>query len=408
MNQLYNLLIRITEFHLNIFGLLNNKLSQGINGRRETFVTLRSQISSSDQTIWLHCASLGEYEQGYPVFKEIKKKYPNHIIVLTFFSPSGYEIKKNNSIANIVTYLPLDTQKNAIHFIDIVQPKLVVFVKYEIWPNYLKELQRREIKTILISALFRKNQFLFKPYGQWIRKTLHVFSHIFVQNEETELLLNTIGYRDTTVTGDTRFDRVLSQLKLDNNLEFIKIFKQDKLCFVAGSTWPEDEALFINYINSDTSDTKYILVPHNIKKNQIFSLKNKLTAPTVLYSEHHRSDLQDAKVLIVDTIGLLSKIYFYADIAFIGGAMGHSGLHNILEAAVFGVPIVIGSNYAKFPEAVDLVQAKGVQAISSQIAFNSKVTKLIQDQDYRLKIGQINASYVKSNTGAVSHIISHL
>lgn len=408
LRQVYNILTYIAGFHLNIIGLFNKKLALGVKGRKETFKLLRSKISDADKTIWFHCASLGEYEQGLPVFEQIKTTSPKHKIILTFFSPSGYEIRKNSPIADCVVYLPLDTKQNAKQFLDIVSPELVVFVKYEIWPNYLLEIKKRQINAILISALFRKNQSFFKSSGKWMQKALFSFNHIFVQNEDSKQLLNQIGYKDVTVSGDTRFDRVSNQLNIDNSLEFIETFKQNKICVVAGSTWPEDETLLIDFINNDVSDTKYIIAPHNIKSGQISNLKSKLTKASVLYSEKESEDLSNVKVFIIDTIGLLSKIYSYANIAYVGGAMGTTGLHNTLEPAVFGVPIIIGKNHQKFPESKAMIDNKGMFSIKNQEEFNTILNQLITDTGFRKESGKFNAEYILKNKGAVSQIMAYL
>ena len=388
--------------------MFNKKLSLGVKGRKETFQLLKSKISSHDNTVWFHCASLGEFEQGLPVFEGIKTKYPKHKIVLTFFSPSGYEIRKETPLADIVTYLPLDTKANAKRFLDLVHPELIVFVKYEIWPNYLFQIKKLQINAILISALFRKNQAFFKTSGKWMRPALFAFNHIFVQNTESKKLLNNIGYNNISESGDTRFDRVSNQLSIDNNLEFIKTFKQDKLCVVAGSAWPEDEALLVNFINNDNSNTKYIIAPHNIKSAQISNLKNKLEKTFALYSEKNKSDFSNTKVFIVDTIGLLTKIYNYADIAYVGGALGTTGLHNTLEPAVFGIPIIIGHNYQKFPEANAMIKKQGMFSISNQSELDAILKQLITDDIFRVRSGQINSNYITKNKGAVTHILAYL
>jgi len=388
--------------------MFNKKLSLGVKGRKETFQLLKSKISSHDNTVWFHCASLGEFEQGLPVFEGIKTKYPKHKIVLTFFSPSGYEIRKETPLADIVTYLPLDTKANAKRFLDLVHPELIVFVKYEIWPNYLFQIKKLQINAILISALFRKNQAFFKTSGKWMRPALFAFNHIFVQNTESKKLLNNIGYNNVSESGDTRFDRVSNQLSIDNNLEFIKTFKQDKLCVVAGSAWPEDEALLVNFINNDNSNTKYIIAPHNIKSAQISNLKNKLEKTFALYSEKDKSDFSNTKVFIVDTIGLLTKIYNYADIAYVGGALGTTGLHNTLEPAVFGIPIIIGHNYQKFPEANAMIKKQGMFSISNQSELDAILKQLITDDIFRVRSGQINSNYITKNKGAVTHILAYL
>ena len=397
------------QFILRCIAPFNHKIKQGVKGRTESFNILKSNLNSQNKTLWFHCASLGEYEQGLPVFKALKAHYSKHKIVLTFFSPSGYEIRKQTSIADVVTYLPIDTKKNAKRFLNMVHPELTVFVKYEIWPNYLNEIKARKLKAILISASFRKNQSYFKFYGAPLKKALFAFDHIFTQNEASKLLLNSINYNDVTISGDTRFDRVSDQLSQNNTLDFIEIFKQDKLCVVAGSTWPEDDALFIDFINSEASkDIKFIIAPHNIKSSQIASFQEKLKTNTLLFSQKEQKDLSKAQVFFIDTIGLLSKIYSYADIAYVGGAMGHTGLHNTLEPAVFGVPIIIGSNHSKFPEAKDMIDNLGMFPVSNQQEFNNILKELITDKQKRLISGNHNLEYIKKNKGAVNHILKYL
>lgn len=397
------------QFVLSCTAPFNHKIKQGLKGRSETFGILKNSLSTEDKTLWFHCASLGEYEQGLPVFKALKAKYINHKVVLTFFSPSGYEIRKNSPIADVVAYLPIDTKKNAKHFISLVHPELTVFVKYDIWPNYLNEIKKQQSKAILISASFRAHQPYFKWYGLPLRKALFTFEHIFTQNEASKTLLESINYFDVTVSGDTRFDRVSDQLNQNNTLDFIETFKQDKLCVVAGSTWPEDEALFINFINSEASkDTKFIIAPHNIKPSQIANLKEKINSETILFSEKDTKDCSKAQVFIIDTIGLLSKIYCYANIAYVGGAMGYTGLHNTLEPAVFGVPIIIGNNHSKFPEAKAMIDNLGMFAVSNQEEFNGILNDLISNKQKRITSGNNNSEYIVKNKGAVQHILNYL
>ncbi len=409
MSLLYNIGIHLAHFGLNCVSPFNSKIRKGNIGRSNTFDILKSKLTKNDKTLWFHCASLGEYEQGLPVFKALRKHYTNHKIVLSFFSPSGYEIRKNSPIADVVIYLPLDTKKNATLFLDIVNPELTIFVKYDIWPNFLKDLKRRKLRAILISAAFRKNQSFFKFYGNQLKQALFAFEHIFTQNETSKQLLESINYKNITVSGDTRFDRVYSQLEQDNTLDFISEFKQDKLCVVAGSTWPEGEELFINYINSKASNNvKFIIAPHNIKSLQIANLKNKLGVKTILFSEKETVNIPDATVFIIDTIGILSKIYSYANIAYVGGAMGNTGLHNTLEPAVFGIPIIIGNNYTKFPEAQALIDNHGMFSISNQADFDTILNKLINNSDFRLESGSNNSEYIKNNRGAVNQILNYL
>ena len=409
LNFLYNIGINILQITLHIAALFNEKIKHGVIGRAQTFSLLESKLNSGDKTLWFHCASLGEYEQGLPVFKALKKHYSTHKIVLTFFSPSGYEIRKNTPIADVVVYLPIDGKKNAKRFLNLVNPELSIFVKYDIWPNILNELKTRNLHAILISALYQKNQSYFKFYGAILRKGLFAFKHIFTQNITSKELLESIGYQHVTIAGDTKFDRVSDQLKQNNTLDFIEAFKQDKLCVVAGSTWPEDETLLINYINSEiTEHIKFIVAPHNMKTNQIQRLQENLNVKTVLYSEKDTQDYENAQVFIIDTIGLLSKIYGYADIAYVGGAMGSTGLHNTLEAAVFGVPIIIGNKHSEFPEAQAMIDISGMFEISNQQEFNDILNLLITDKEKRMASGKHNANYVNKNKGAVKHILKYL
>lgn len=409
LGLIYNLGIYLAHIGLKCVAPFNKKIKLGVIGRSKTFNILKSKLNKTDKTLWFHCASLGEYEQGLPVFQALRKHYKAHKIILTFFSPSGYQIRKNSPIADVVVYLPLDTKKNASRFINIVNPELTIFVKYDIWPNFLNELKSRGLRAILISAAFRENQSFFKFYGKTLRDALFTFEHIFTQNEASKTLLESINYKRATVSGDTRFDRVSSQLNIDNSLDFIEAFKGDKLCVVAGSSWPEDENLFINFINSKASkNIKFIIAPHNIKPQQINHLKEKLKTNTVLFSEKAEKNLSKAQVFIIDTIGLLTKIYHYADIAYVGGAMGNTGLHNTLEPAVFGVPIIIGYNHSKFPEAKSMIAINGMFSIANQNQFNTVLNELIKNKDKRLNSGRKNLDYIKKNKGAVIQILDHL
>ena len=409
MNFIYNIGINIVNFGLKCIAPFNQKIDLGVKGRSDTFSILKNELNNNDKTLWFHCASLGEYEQGLPVFKELKKIYPNHKVILSFFSPSGYEIKKNNSIADIVVYLPLDTKSNANKFLDIVKPELTIFVKYEFWPNFLNALKERHCRSILISALFREGQAFFKFYGGKLKNVLFTFEHVFTQDNASKLLLNSIGYNHVTVSGDTRFDRVLSQLEQNNTLDFIEKFKKDNLCIVGGSTWPEDETLLIEYINSQSSeDLKFIIAPHNINTTQIQKLQKSLKVNSILHSEIDGKTLFNYQVLIIDAIGFLTRTYRYADIAYVGGAIGNSGLHNTLEAAVFGIPIIIGSNYSKFPEAKDMIKNMGMFSVSNQKDFNTTLSSLVSNLEKRSNAGASNLSYVKKNAGAIVQIMNFI
>ncbi|WP_241480631.1 3-deoxy-D-manno-octulosonic acid transferase [Psychroserpens mesophilus] len=406
---MYNLGIHILSFILKALALFNDKIKKGVEGRKKTFEILKNHLIPNDKTIWFHCASLGEYEQGLPVFESIRKKYPAYKIVLTFFSPSGYEIRKNTPVADVVVYLPLDTKGNSRRFLDIVNPEFTVFIKYDIWPNILNELKRRQGRAILISALFRKNHSYFKWYGNHLRKAIRAFEHIFVQNENSKMLLEDIDITNVTVSGDTRYDRVSNQLLQDNTLNFISDFKGDSLCIVIGSSWPEDEALLIPYINKNASkDLKFIIAPHNIQNTQIKNITTKLEPDYVLFSDMQNQNIKDAPVFVMDTIGLLTKIYSYADMAYVGGAMGTTGLHNILEPAVFGVPIIIGSNYDKFPEAELMIKNGGVFSVNNFNILEKKLNELVKNSDKRVQLGSLNKTFIQKNKGAVNQITDYI
>lgn len=370
---------------------------------------LGKNISTSDKTIWFHCASLGEFEQGVPIMEEMKKAKPDHKIIVSFFSPSGYEIKKNTSLADVVVYLPMDTPLNAKRFIDAIHPSLSIFVKYEFWPNYLLQLKKKNIPTLLVSGVFRDNQIFFKPYGGFMRKALKSFNHFFLQEENSVKLLNSIGFKNTTLSGDTRFDRVSHQIEMNNTLKFAKEFKGDALCVVCGSTWPEDEAVLLDYINSAPRNVKFIIAPHKIEQSKIEAFTEKLyKQKVILHSQKDDVNLTEYSVLIIDCIGLLTKLYSYADIAYVGGAMGRTGLHNILEPATFGVPIIIGKNYNEFPEAIRLRNLAGLFSISNPLELSDVLTKLVSDANYRNKTGMISGHFVNSNTGATNKVLDYI
>ena len=405
---LYNLIILFASQVVKALSFFSPKMKLFVNGRKEVFPVLQNKISATDKTIWFHAASLGEYEQGLPVIEKIKVQYPNHKIVVTFFSPSGYEIRKNNAVADVTIYLPLDTKSNAKRFIQAIHPEMVFFIKYEYWPNYLNELKTQNIKTYLISGIFREGQAFFKWYGSFYRNALESFDYFFVQNDSSKQLIQSIGFNNVKVSGDTRFDRVVSILELDNSLDFIEQFKNYQTTIVIGSSWPKDENLLINYINNSSEDVKFIIAPHNIKSDQITNLKSQITKSTVLFSEKNNIDLSSFNVFIIDTIGILTQIYSYADIAYVGGGFGNPGVHNILEPATFGLPIVIGSNYSHFAEATALVNLDGCISISTQNELNDAFNLLINNKDERNERGHICATFVQMNKGATEVILKHI
>ena len=403
----YNLLVHLAGFLLKIVALFSPKIKLFVEGRKTVFATLFSKISATDKTIWFHAASLGEYEQGLPVMEKIKEKFPNHKIIVTFFSPSGYEVRKNNTIADVTVYLPLDTKSNAQQFLKLTHPELAFFIKYEYWPNYLNELQKQNVKTYLISGIFREKQVFFKWYGGFYRNALKSFHYFFVQNESSKKLLQSIGFNNVKVSGDTRFDRVVAILERGNSLDFIEQFKNDTTTIVIGSSWPKDEELLIHYINQ-SQGVKFIIAPHNIKAEQIQQLKQSITKKTVLFSEKENQNLAEFDVFIIDTIGILTKIYSYADIAYVGGGFGHPGVHNLLEPATFGVPIVIGPNYTHFAEATALVNLNGCLSITNQSELKQAFDVLLQNEDERLEKGHICATFVQMNKGATDLILNHI
>jgi 3-deoxy-D-manno-octulosonic-acid transferase len=340
--------------------------------------------------------------------EKIKLQFPNHKIILTFFSPSGYEVRKNNTISDITVYLPLDTKSNAKQFLRLVCPELVFFIKYEFWPNYLNELNNLGIKTYLISGIFRENQAFFSWYGGFYRNALTTFDYFFVQNESSKKLLQGIGFNNVKVSGDTRFDRVVSILERDNSLDFIEQFKDNTTTIVIGSSWPKDEAIVVNFINQTNENVKFIIAPHNIRSEQIQELKNSIIKKTVLFSEKENENLADFEVFIIDTIGILTKIYSYADIAYVGGGFVNKGLHNILEPATFGIPIVIGPYYSHFAEATALINLEGCISISNQIQLNNSFENLISNEDIRHEKGHICETFVQMNIGATEVILRHI
>jgi len=408
LQLLYNISVWLVNSLLPFTKYFSPKMKKFLDGRKETLTILNSKLKKDDAVIWFHMASLGEFEQGLPIIEVVKKLYPCHKILVSFFSPSGYEVKKNSPVADAVVYLPLDTKKNVRWFLDTAHPELVIFIKYEFWPNYLNELKSRNITSLLVSGGFRENQVFFKSYGNWMKKSLETFDHFFVQNQISKDLLNSIGFQNVTVSGDTRFDRVANQLKQDNGLDFIEAFKDDKLCVVVGSTWPEDEALLKDFINQAANETKFIIAPHNIKSDQIKSFKERLNKKTILYSEKEGKNLVNYQVFIIDTIGLLSKVYSYADIAYVGGAAGNTGLHNILEPATFGIPIITGNNFDKFPEAKQLQELAGLYPVATREELSEILSKLLTEVDFRVKTGEIAGHFIKNNTGATRIIERYL
>ncbi len=399
MSRLYNIIIYLAIGVIRMAALFNNKLSLFVKGRKGVFKTISSKLSDTDNVIWFHSASLGEFEQGIPIIEKLKKAYPNCKILVTFFSPSGYEVRKNYPLADCVTYLPFDTPKKASQFVAQVKPKLAVFIKYEFWPNFLSALKQKEVPTLLVSGIFRPNQLFFKWYGDFYRKALQSFTHFFVQNKDSKDLLSGIGLNNVTVSGDTRFDRVYSITKQRKKLDFIEAFSKGRITLVAGSTWPEDEAIIVNYINNDaTENEKFILAPHNIKEEGILKLMASCSKPVCRFSDKNKDS--KAQVLIIDSIGLLTSVYAYANIAYVGGGFNKSGIHNILEPATYGMPVIIGPNFDRFKEARELLSLKACVSITNRQSFNKIYKELVSNPEQISVKGRKAYAYIKKNVGA--------
>jgi len=405
---MYSLVITVAQWLLPLTAVVSDKMQLFVSGRKKVFSLIEDKLDKDTPTIWFHAASLGEYEQGVPVMEQIKKHYPKHQLVITFFSPSGYEIKKHNAFAKATTYLPLDTPSNARRFLDLVNPELVFFIKYEFWPNYLKQLKHQRVRTFLLSGVFRENQSFFTWYGKWMTKSLTSFEHFFLQNQTSSDALSKLGFENQEVSGDTRFDRVSHQIEIDNTLDFVQEFKGNSLCVVCGSTWPEGEEMLASFINSKEGAARFIIAPHEIRQDKIANLKQLLKVKTVQFSEKEGKDLKEFDVLILDTIGLLTKVYSYADVAYVGGAIGTTGLHNILEPATFGIPIITGVHLEKFPEAIRLRQLAGLYAVKNAEELSEVLNKLFMDKKFRTQTGMIAGHYINSNTGATSCVMEYL
>jgi len=405
MKFLYKTGIHIYALAIRLASLFNPKARMAIKGRKNWTKNLSKKIETNSRYIWLHCASLGEFEQGRPVIEEIKKQYPQYRIILTFFSPSGYEIRKNYPLADIVSYLPFDTPRNAKKFLKIVQPEKAFFIKYEFWHFYISELQKQGIPVYLISGIFRESQHFFKNnvWGRWYKKMLFRFKHFFVQNKKSAELLSSIGVNNFTVSGDTRFDRVAAIAAAAKEIPAVEKFRGQSKLIVAGSTWKPDEELLAAFINN-TSNVKMIVAPHEVSAANINRLKQMLKKPAQLFSNIQNNVPGECQVLIIDSIGVLSSLYRYGDAAYIGGGFG-VGIHNILEAATYGLPVIFGPNYSKFKEAVDLAEGGGAYAIHNQNELNTTFKSLLENPENLKNSAAICKKYVEKNTGATSVII---
>lgn len=405
MTVLYSLALKFYVFAMKLGSSFIPKAKLMIDGRKDLFLQLERDMNKDSRYVWIHAASLGEFEQGRPVIEEIQNRYPEYKIVITFFSPSGYEIIKKRNEFEYVYYMPFDTPQNAKKFIDIVNPEKAYFIKYEFWFHFLKELNTRGIPTFIFSTIFRKDQIFFKFYGGLMRKTLTFFTHLFVQNKESIELLKNIGIENCSLAGDTRFDRVNDIASDANRLPLVEAFAKDSKVVVCGSTWQQDEDYIIRFLGEKSLGFKWIIAAHETHKKHIDEILRKLNGDALLYSEATEQNVKDAKILIIDCIGILSSIYQYADISYIGGGFG-AGIHNTLEAATFGLPIVFGPNYMNFKEAVDLISIEAAFSYNEYEKLDEIFTSLMKNEEYMTSCGAKSAEYVKNNLGATELIVS--
>ena len=404
--MIYNLAMYILELGVKLAALFSDKPAKMVKGYREVFDLLQRKIDRNAQYIWFHAASLGEFEQGRPLIERIRKEYPQYKILQTFFSPSGYEVRKNYDGADIVCYLPIDTPSNVKKFVDLVNPCMVFFVKYEFWQNYLNTLYKKGIPVYSVSSIFRSNQIFFRWYGKGYQQVLKTFAHLFVQNEESKQLLAGIGVNNTTVVGDTRFDRVLDICAAAKQLPLVQIFKGDDLTFVAGSSWGPDEDIFIKYFNAHP-EMKLIIAPHVVNDGHLKEIESKLQRSSIRYTKATEENVQQADCLIIDCYGLLSSIYRYGEISYIGGGFG-VGIHNVLEAAVYGILVIFGPNNKKFREAQHLLANKGGFEINGYEDFEQLMNKFLGDEAYLKQSGKAAGDYVKGNAGAMEKIMQRV
>ncbi|MGQ7868030.1 3-deoxy-D-manno-octulosonic acid transferase [Sunxiuqinia sp. sy24] len=405
MEFFYQIGIFFYSLAARVSALFNEKARLFVKGQKAVFPYLEEQLSHSRPLLWVHCASLGEFEQGRPLIEQIKKEHPSYEILLTFFSPSGYEIRKNYEQADYVCYLPLDTVTNARKFIELTKPEKVFFIKYEFWNNYINQLHKNNIPLYLVSAIFRQEQLFFKSgfRAKWYRQVLAKVTHFFVQTETSGQLLSSIGINNYTITGDTRFDRVAEIAAKSKQLALIKQFKNGQKLIVAGSSWSPDEELLIDFLKQNPT-TKIIFAPHEVKESNIKRLLEQLPDGAIRYTQATGENLEQAQILIIDTIGILSSIYRYADVAYIGGGFG-VGIHNTLEAAIYNIPVIFGPNYLRFQEAVNLQKVGAAFPIKNTEELIAILNQLLDDDQKRLKVAQKCREFMLLNLGATQQVL---
>ena len=402
---LYNIAIASYASLIRLISPWNEKARQWSEGRKGIFERMRQTIKG-ERVVWVHSASLGEFEQGRPIIEHIRANYPEYKILLTFFSPSGYEIRKNYEGADYIFYLPADTKANVRKFLDIVKPEVAIFVKYEFWLNMLNELRRRKVRTYVVSAIFRQNSIFFRPYGSMWCRALETFDTIFVQDEASQRLLATIGFDNVVVAGDTRFDRVAQIASMAKRVDVIEEFKGESPLFVAGSTWGPDEEILLPLIN-ENPQIKFVVAPHEMEEERINHILKSVQGGAVRYTQREGVDLAAQQVLVLDTIGILSSVYGSATWAYIGGGFG-VGIHNTLEAATFGLPIAFGTNYAKFKEAVDMVSLGAATSVDGAEALKAWFAPLRDDAESLVLASRAAKEYTVRHQGATQCIVKNI
>lgn len=425
MRVLYNIGLGSYMFFVRIASLFNPKAKLFYRGRQGLLEKIQREVSQEFPVIWVHCSSVGEFEQARPVIEWYKAGKKEYKILLTFFSPSGYELRKNYELADWVFYMPVDTPKNARRFVEIVKPVKAIFIKYEFWYNYLHELRRNEVQVYIVSAIFRPSQVFFRWYGGFFRKMLHCYTRLFVQDEQSRELLHSLGIKDNVlICGDTRFDRVYQITRNTREFPLIKRFAKGYFTVIAGSTWGPDDAL-LESVLKNFSNVKLIIAPHEIHKERIEEIEKLFASERVLrfsdFDKKFRKDefsateelgrledaLENSKVLVIDCLGILSSIYRYGHVAYIGGGFG-VGIHNILEAATYSIPVVFGPNYHKFKEARDLISLNGAVPVTGRTPFYDIMDKYVHNENVRMERGEICGNYVRSNLGATSRIVFNM
>lgn len=405
----YNIVIWLMVFGMKVLALFDRKAAAGVAGRKDIFSRLADAVGTDTRIVWIHCASLGEFEQGRPIIEAIKAERPEYKIMLTFFSPSGYEIRKDYPGADYVFYLPLDTANNAGRFVGIVRPEIAIFIKYEFWLNYLCRLREVKCRTFIVSAIFRKDSVFFRWYGKIFRKALRGFEKLFVQDTNSRELLSHIGIHNVIISGDTRFDRVAAVQSKAVEIPLVARFAKDHKTLVAGSTWPPDNELLIALARQHP-EVRFVITPHEIGEERIEKLISLCPEGKAVRYTHigEREEIPSGtQILVIDTIGILSSVYAYADFAYIGGGFG-VGIHNTLEAAVYGIPLAFGPNYAKFREARELIEEGAAVSITDTAGLDKWLSSLLSDPSYLQATGKLAGNYVSSHTGATRTVLKEI